>query len=172
MRTDLLKYVWQFILLCLLQVLVFNNLHLGGYINPYPYIYLILVLPIAIGRVPLLVLGFLLGLTIDVFSDTGGLHAAATTLVAFYRPLFLKAQAPREDYEASAVPHLASFGLGWFLTYALLMVFIHHAALFYLEVFRLSEFFHTLWRTVLSSLLTVLIILLFEYLFMGSRKRR
>ncbi|MCB0756525.1 MAG: rod shape-determining protein MreD, partial [Flavobacteriales bacterium] len=73
MTTDSLKYLWQFGLLCLLQVLIFNHLNLGGYINPFPYIYLILILPISMGRIQLLLIGFLLGLTIDVFSDTGGL---------------------------------------------------------------------------------------------------
>ena len=172
MTTDSLKYLWQFALLCLLQVLIFNHLNLGGYINPFPYIYLILILPISIGRIQLLLIGFLLGLTIDVFSDTGGLHAAATTLMAFYRPLYLKAQSPREGYESAAVPHVKLFGLIWFLPYAVLMVVIHHTALFYLEVFRFSEFFHTLLKTLLSSILTLAFIFLAEYLFVSTRRRR
>ena len=172
MTTDLLKYLWQFALLCLLQVLIFNNLNLGGYVNPFLYIYLLLILPISIGRIQLLIVGFLLGLTVDVFSNTGGLHAAATTLIAFYRPLYLKAQSPREGYELTAVPHIKVFGLTWFLPYAFLMVFLHHIALFYLEVFRFSEFFHTLLRTLLSSMLTMVLILLVEYLFVSSNRRR
>ncbi|MBI1288255.1 MAG: rod shape-determining protein MreD [Flavobacteriales bacterium] len=172
MTSDALKYAWQFVLLVLLQVLIFNNLNLGGYVNPFPYIYLILVLPISMGRIQLLLVGFLLGLSVDVFSDTGGIHAAATTLIAFYRPLYLKAQSPREGYEMAAVPHLKVFGLTWFIPYAVLLVLLHHTVLFYLEVFRFSEFFHTLLKTVLSSLLTLFFILLAEYLFVGSNKRR
>lgn len=172
MPTDALKYLWQFALLCLLQVLIFNHLNLGGYINPFPYIYLVLILPISIGRIQLLFIGFLLGLTIDIFSDTGGLHAAATTLMAFYRPLYLKAQSPREGYESAAVPHVKFFGFMWFLPYVALLVFIHHAALFYLEVFRFSEFFHTLLKTLMSSALTLAFIFLAEYLFISTRRRR
>ena len=171
MNSELLKYIWQFSLLCLLQVLIFNNLELGGYINAFPYIYLILILPISIGRIPLLFIGFFLGLTVDVFSNTGGIHAAATTLIAFYRPLYLKAQSPREGYELTALPHLKTFGFAWFIPYALLIVVIHHMALFYLEVFRFSEFFRTLLKVILSSGLTLFFILLAEYLFVSNKRR-
>lgn len=171
MTSELLKYIWQFVLLCLAQVLIFNNLELGGYVNAFPYIYLILILPISIGRIPLLFVGFFLGLTVDVFSNTGGIHAAATTLIAFYRPLYLKAQSPREGYELTALPHIKTFGLGWFLPYALLIVVIHHTALFYLEVFRFTEFFRTLLKILLSSGLTFFFILFAEYLFVSNRRR-
>lgn len=172
MTSDVLKYLWRFVLLVLLQVLIFNNLDLGGYVNPFPYIYLLLVLPIATGRIQTLFIGFFLGLTIDVFSDTGGMHAAASTLIAFYRPLYLKAQAPREGYDLGAVPDVRTFGIAWFIPYAVLLVVLHHLVLFYLEVFRFSEFFHTLFKTVLSSLLTLFFVFMAEYLFAGSDKRR
>jgi len=171
MTSDSLKYVWQFVLLCLLQVLIFNNLNLGGYINPFPYIYLLVILPISIGRIPLLFIGFFLGLAVDVFSNTGGIHAAASTLMAFYRPLYLKAQSPREGYELAALPHLKTFGFAWFVPYAVILIFIHHATLFYLEIFRFTEFFHTLLKVVLSSTFTLFFILLAEYLFVSNKRR-
>lgn len=172
MSNDILKYTWQFLLLCLFQVLIFNNLNLGGYANPFPYIYLIMVLPISIGRVQLLLVSFLLGLTIDVFSDTGGLHAAASTLIAYYRPLYLKAQSPREGYELTAVPHVKTFGITWFIPYSALLIIIHHTALFFLEVFRFSEFFHTILKIMVSSVLTMFFVLLAEYLLVSGTKRR
>ncbi|MBP9151492.1 MAG: hypothetical protein KBF73_04340 [Flavobacteriales bacterium] len=171
MTSDILKYTWQFILLCLFQVLIFNNLNLGGFLNPFPYIYLILILPISIGRIPLLIIGFSLGLVVDVFSNTGGIHAAATTLVAFYRPLYLKAQAPREGYESMALPHLKTFGFSWFIPYAILIVVLHHSVLFYLEIFRFVEFFHTLLKVILSSALTLFFIFLSEFLFVSNKRR-
>ncbi|TNF24303.1 MAG: rod shape-determining protein MreD [Bacteroidetes bacterium] len=172
MSSDVLKYLWRFVLLVLFQALIFNNLNLGGYVNPFPYIYLLLVLPIAVGRIQTLFIGFFLGFAVDVFSDTGGIHAAASTLIAFYRPLYLKAQAPREGYDLGAMPDVRTFGLPWFLPYAVLLVVLHHSVLFYLEVFRFSEFFHTLLKVVLSSMLTLFFILMAEYLFSGSDKRR
>lgn len=171
MTSDILKYVWQFVLLVLLQVLLFNNLQLGGFINPFPYVYFIIALPISLGRIPLLFIGFTMGLMVDVFSDTGGIHAAASTLLAYYRPLFLKAQSPREGYESLAVPSLRAFGISWFLPYAALMVLMHHFALFFLEVFRFSEFFSTLLKVILSSVLTLFFILVTELLFVRDKRR-
>ena len=171
MTTDVLKYSWQFALLCLLQVLVFNNLHLNGYVNAFPYIYLLLALPISTGRIQLLLIGFFLGLVVDVFSNTGGLHAAASTLLAFYRPLYLKAQSPREGYELAAIPHLKTFGIAWFVPYAILMIFIHHVALFYLEAFRFADFFYTLLKVVLSSGVTLIFVLIAESLFVSNKRR-
>ena len=86
MTTDLIRFAWQFILLCSLQILVFNNIQLGGYLNPFPYVYLLLILPISIGRVSLLFVSFSLGLVIDVFSNTGGIHAAASTVIGVLSP--------------------------------------------------------------------------------------
>lgn len=171
MTTDVLKYIWQFALLCLLQVLVFNNLQLNGYVNAFPYIYLLLILPISMGRIQLLFIGFFLGLVVDIFSNTGGLHAAASTLLAFYRPVYLKAQSPREGYELAAIPHLKTFGIAWFVPYALLMILVHHAALFYLEVFRFADFFYTLLKVVLSSAVTLFFVLVAEYLFVSNKRR-
>jgi len=123
------------------------------------------------GRIPLLFIGFVLGWVIDVFSNTGGIHAAATTLIAFYRPLYLKAQAPREGYESTALPHLKAFGFAWFIPYAVLIVVLHHSALFYLEIFRFVDFFHTLLKVILSSVLTLFFIFLAEFLFVSNKRR-
>lgn len=171
MTTDVLRYSWQFVLLCLLQVLVFNNLQLNGYVNAFPYIYLLLILPISMGRIQLLFIGFFLGLVVDVFSNTGGLHAAASTLLAFYRPVYLKAQSPREGYELAAIPHLKTFGIAWFVPYAIIMIFIHHVALFYLEVFRFTDFFYTLLKVILSSVVTLIFVLIAEFLFVSNKRR-
>jgi hypothetical protein len=152
-------------------VLVFNNLQLNGNVNAFPYIYLLIILPISIGRIQLLFVGFFLGLMIDVFSNTGAIHAASSTLLAFYRPLYLKAQSPREGYELAALPHLKTFGIAWFLPYAVLMIVVHHIALFYLEIFRFADFFHTLFKTVLSTGVTLFFVLVAESLFVSSKRR-
>lgn len=123
-------------------------------------------------RIPktlLLVLAFILGLTVDVFSNTMGLHAAATVFIGFARPGILRALAPREGYEAESSPTIKQMGLQWFLIYCLVMVLGHHIVLFFVEVFRFSEFFSTLTRALLSSLITIIIIFISQFLF-GSTK--
>ena len=114
-------------------------------------------------------IAFAMGLAVDMFNNTLGIHAAACVLIAFVRPYLLKLMAPRDGYEGERPLSLQVMGFGWFITYCLLMVFMHHAVLFYLEVFRLNEFFSTLFRMLLSMILTVGLILLTEFFFFKTK---
>ena len=157
------KIILRFIILVLIQVLIFNNIELSGYINPYIYILFILLLPFDTPGWLLLLLGFLLGISIDIFSDTPGMHTIATTLTAFLRPFVLDIIAPRDGYETGANPRISNYGLTWFLRYAGILTVIHHFVLFYIEIFHFGGFFPTLFRVILSSAVTLLIIVLSQY---------
>ena len=86
MNNPLVKNIIRFIVLILVQVLVLNNMNLGGYLNPYIYVLFLLLLPANINRSLLLIIAFITGLTIDYFANTLGLHAAASVFLAFLRP--------------------------------------------------------------------------------------
>src|SRR5690554_1934845 len=92
-----LKYGFMFLMLALAQVLIFNQIHFGGYITPFVYILFIMLLPLHSPRYLLMISGFLLGLTIDVFSNTLGMHAAATVFIAYVRPFILRSISNREE---------------------------------------------------------------------------
>ena len=77
MNNLIFKNITRFILLVLVQVIVLNKINFLGYINPYIYILFIILFPIKNNRVLFIFLGFLLGLTVDLFLDSGGVHAAA-----------------------------------------------------------------------------------------------
>jgi hypothetical protein len=96
------------------------------------------------------------------------MHTSATLLAGFVRPFVLRIISPRDGYESGADPSMFVYGFRWFLTYTAIIVFIHHTALFYLEVFRLTDFFRTLARVLLSSLFSVTFILLLEYIRKGK----
>ena len=87
---DILINLVRFIVLVLIQVLLLNNINLGGYINPFLYIYFILLFPLDGNKSLLIFLSFLLGLSIDIFEDSGGVHAAASAFIAYIRPFVLK----------------------------------------------------------------------------------
>jgi rod shape-determining protein MreD len=157
-----------FILLILLQVLVFNNIRFSGYINPYVYIMFILLLPVEIPSWLLLLISFGTGAVMDIFCGSPGMHTSATVLAGFVRPYALRNISPRDGYEPGADPSMFIYGLRWFLIYSSLIVLIHHTALFYLEVFRFADFFHTLLRVLMSSLFSVTFILLLEYIRKGK----
>jgi len=163
MINSVIRYTVIFILLVLLQILLFNNIQFSGYVNPYVYIMFILLLPVEIPSWLLLILAFFTGMTIDIFSGTPGMHSSASVLAAFIRPSVLRSNSPRDGFEPGAQPSMLAYGFRWFLIYATLVVLVHHTALFYLEVFRLADFFRTLLRVLLSSVFTVTFVLIIEY---------
>jgi rod shape-determining protein MreD len=163
MINSILRYTIIFIVLIVLQVLLFNNIQFSGYINPYVYIMLIMLLPVEISPWILLFISFFTGLTVDFFSGTPGMHAGATVAAGFVRPYILRFISPRDGYEPGATPSMEIYGFRWFMLYTVLIVVIHHLSLFYLEVFRFTDFFRTLLRVLLSSLFSVTFILLAEY---------
>lgn len=170
------KQVWinilHFIVLVLFQVLILNNIQLSGYVNPYFYVLFILLLPFETPKWLLLILGFIMGLTIDFFMHTEGINAAATTLMAYLRPGTIKIFTGTRDIEPGTRPSIADMGFKWFLMYSLILVFFHHLLLFYLETFRLNEFLNVLPLILISTLVTLVLIILSQYIFLKPRKGR
>lgn len=164
MILDIIRMIFRFAILVAIQVLVLNNIQLGGFINPFLYVLFLLTLPVNIPKVMLLIVAMGCGLVIDMFQNTVGMHASACLVLAYVRPGWLKIIAPRDGYDTDAVPSIRQFSFGWFLAYSALLVFVHHFALFFIEVFRLSEFWNTLLRIVLSSAVTLLLIIIVQFL--------
>lgn len=158
------KYGGMFIFLVLLQVLVLNNIHLGHLISPFLYILFILLLPFDTPRYLQLLLALVLGLTVDMFTDTGGTHAFACVMIAYIRPFVLSLLASRETYESIPSPRLKSMGMGLFFRYTVIMVVVHHTFLFVLEAFSFSGFLDTLLRILISSVFTIVLVILSQYL--------
>lgn len=163
MINSIFRYGLIFILLILLQVLLFNNIQFSGYINPYVYVLFILLLPVEIPAWLMLLLSFSTGIIIDYFSGSPGIHSSATLLAGFVRPYVLRIISPRDGYESVTSPSMLIYGFRWFLTYTLVIILVHHTALFYLEVFRFTDFFRTMLRVLLSSVFSIIFILLIEF---------
>lgn len=160
--TSRLSYAFHLVTLVLLQAVLFNNISIAGIVNIYIYVYFILMLPMKTGRSALLWAGFGLGIVMDLFSGTLGIHAAATTLTAFLRPYVLSLYASQEEQEKYA-PALKYIG-GSFVKYAVTLVFIHHFTLFALSAFSLHFLGMALLKAVASGTVTSLIIIAVERL--------
>jgi rod shape-determining protein MreD len=163
MINSILRFGLILIVLVLLQVLLFNNIQFSGYVNPYIYIIFILLLPVEIPSWLLLLLSFGTGMIIDLYSGSPGMHSSASVLAGFVRPYVLRLISPRDGYETGAQPSMLIYGFRWFLLYSMIIVIVHHTALFYLEVFRFTDFFRTLLRVMLSSLFTIIFVLIIEF---------
>jgi len=164
MIKDLGKYVIMFVVLVLIQVLILNNIQFSGLINPYIYILFILLLPFTIPGYLLLGLSFLIGLSVDIFSNTPGLHAGASVLLGFVRPGLARLITSREIIEKGNMPGMRQIGFASFLKYVTMAVLIHHLFLFYAESFSFGGFFETLLRTILSSIFSIVIIISSQFI--------
>lgn len=163
MGRELIKYGVMFVVLVLVQVLFLNQVQFSGFVNPYLYILFILLLPLKAPRYVGLIGAFLLGLSIDLFSNTLGIHAFASVFVAFLRPIVVGMITNREE-DMSDYPGLKQNGFVWFLTYTALMVVFHHTVLFFVEVFSFANFLGTLYRILLSSIFSIFVIVLSQFI--------
>ena len=163
MINSILRFGLIFILLVLAQVLLFNNIQFSGYVNPYVYIMFILLLPAEIPAALTLFLSFGIGIIIDFYSGSVGMHAFASTFAGFVRPLVLRSISPRDGYNPGAQLSMLNYGFRWFLVYTAIIVFVHHAALFFVEAFRVIDFFRTLFRVILSFAFSLTFIIIIEF---------
>ena len=156
----------------MVQITVLNNIQMSGLINPYLYVLFVLSLPFRMPKSAVILAAFISGVLIGLFTNNAGLHAAACVALAFVRPGVLKLLSPREGYESESNPTIKDMGFRWFLIYAFVLIFVHHTVLFYAEVFRFSEFYTTLLRSFLSTLFTLILVIVCQYLFYKTKAER
>jgi rod shape-determining protein MreD len=158
----------RFFLLLTAQIVIFNNIDLFGYINPFPYILFIILYPVNGNKPMLIISSFLLGITMDLFSNSGGVHAASCLILAYARPyLFKFSFGLSYEYQTVRINDVLTPERFSFL---LLAVIVHHFTLFILEVFQLSSLWDILLRTILGTLFTLLICIVIIYIFKPSRR--
>ena len=163
MNNSLLLYIGRFIVLVFFQVIIFNHINFLGYVNPYIYIIFIILAPINIQKSLFFIISFLLGLSIDIFGDSGGVHAAASLVIAYARPVILRSVFGL-SYEFQTVK-LSKVGLGTLIAYISALVFIHHLVLFSLEIFNVSLALLIAKKTLFSSILSIVVISIILVLF-------
>ncbi len=166
---NFIHYIVTFFLFLLLQVLVFNHIALFGYAVPLLYIYYILKLPTKMNPNWVVLIGFLMGLILDVFCNTLGMHALATTTAAFARAPMLYLFLPRSDDEVPTVPSLHTLGFSVFIRYAVSWVALFVVVLFLVESFNLLYPLGLLYKIVGSTVLTLLLIVGVEILTTPSK---
>ena len=162
----------RYLLYATVHVLIMSRLALFGMGWCFFYLGFLLFLPLRTPIVVLLLLGFGLGLTMDVFYDTGGLHAAAAVLLAYVRPWVLRLLTPRDGYDSSDTVNIHRMGWQWFSVYLLLLVLLHHLTFFLLELGSFRHFGFTLGKILGSALFTSLVLLIVQLLFFPVRRGR
>lgn len=166
MQTFLSRCMWGLSLLSL-QVLVFSHIHLWGVAVPLVFVYLLLMFPKDTARWKVIVWGFVMGLAVDIFSNTPGVAAGAMTLTGLVQPVLLGLMLPKDTVEA-VTPSFRLMGIWTYIRYALLLVLFHHIAFFFLEFFSFFHWEYWLMELLSSWLLSVLVIVVLES-FRGSK---
>lgn len=170
MYNTLIRNILRFIVLLVVQVLVFDNLGFGTYIHPYVYVLFVLLLPFDTPKWRLLIDGFLIGMAVDIFNGTPGLNAGATVFMAFMRPFIIGITSRKSDIDGKNAPTVTEMGLQWFAVYALLLILLHNLVLFWLEAFSIKLLGLIIAETLLSAPVTLLLIILIIYIFKPIKK--
>ena len=155
----------MFILVVLLQGLVVNGIEISTYLNPMIYPVMILLLPFELSAFLTMAIALLLGLSTDAISNTFGLHASSSLLVAYLRPTILRYIKPRDGYDGTLLPTIQDMGIQWFFTYAIIILFLHHFWFFTFEIFSFDRIFGILLKTIGSVIFSLFLMLLFMYIF-------
>ncbi len=172
--SNLVKNIIRFCLLILVQVYVLNQVPpLHSLVTPYLYFVFILWLPFKMGRRTQMLLAFALGFTLDCFTNSYGLHAAACVLIAYVRPFLINVLISQEGTESNYYePSIQSMGFTPYLTYVTILTFIHHTFLFFLQALQTGGYFYFLLKSLTSTAISLLLILLTELLFVRKQRFR
>jgi hypothetical protein len=162
MNSTLLYNLIRFILLLAVQVLIFNNINFLGFINPFPYLLFIILYPVNGNKNALLLSSFLLGLLMDLFWNSGGIHTTACLTLAYLRPYLFKFSFGL-SYEYQTVKILDKLSPERF-SFIVLSVILHHFTLFILEIFTLMSIWEIIVRTLVSTIYTTILSILIIYL--------
>jgi len=165
-NNEVLVNIVRFVVLVLVQVLILNHINFLGYINPYLYPLFILVFPLTGNKGALIFISFILGLTIDLFDNSGGIHAAACVFIAWIRPIVLK-YSFGVSYQLNTLK-ISAAPLSKQIVYILSMVMFHHLVLFSMEIFNTSHILLILKSTLFSGIFSVIVMFCSVLLF--SRK--
>ncbi len=170
MIANILTYLFRYLLIIMVQVLVLNNVTLPGIFNPYIYVYFIMTLPLFMSHSSLILVSFLCGLGLDVFSNSMGIHAFTCTFIGFIRPYIITLLKPSGGYNPEEKVSLHNLGFRWFLLYSLFILFIMHFVLFLVETLSAHQLVLVMNKAISSSLLSAAIIILIEYFFYNRKK--
>lgn len=158
-----INYLIHLFILSIIQIVIMDNIHLGSYFYINIYILVIFILPHKMKGIPLLLMGFLLGLIMDLADNTVGIHAAASTLLAYIRPGLLRLTSTREELDdAHGIQRLTD--TGWFFKYALVSTLLFNIVLIFAEAFTFHDILITVIRIILSTFISMLFMLLYYYI--------
>ena len=167
---SIIAQVFYFLIYLILQVVLMQNVVLFDVAFCFIYVGFLLLLPFESDAIKLMLLGLAMGLCVDIFYNSFGIHAAASVFIMYIRKYVVGALAPRGGYETGMTPKLKVMGIEWFTAYSLILIFIHHFILFFVEAGGFDMFWYTMVKVLASTVFTFVVILIVQYLFYSSKR--
>ena len=170
--SDFLRYTLRLIILILVQVFVLYQIPpLHQYFSPVLYYIFILWLPFSISRTNLLIVSFLTGLSLDVFTKTPGMHAAACVLIGYIRPFIINILMPQRGAEFNyKEPSAMALGFVPYLTYVVSLTLFHHGVLFTIQAFQFGNISYLFFKTTGTTLISLFLLFIVEITFNRKQK--
>jgi len=169
MNSIVIKNLLRFLGLGLVQILILKSIDISwgnfNFIHLFIYPLVILLLPLKTPRVIVILIAFFLGLTIDVFYDSLGVHASASVFMAFCRKIVLRFLEPYGGYKTDIIPSLKNMGITWFFIYSGILLFLHLLFYFSMEAFSIVFIFQILMNTIFSFIFSIILIFLHQFIF-------
>lgn len=163
--------IFRFLLLLFLQVIFFSNIHFHPLVDIYIYPLFILLLPFSTPNWLLLLLSGAIGLSVDFYLGSLGMHAAASILVGYLRPRIIAVITPKgADFEVS--PNIYLQGFGWFVMYVGIAYGILLATYLLIEAGTFYNIFWWLLKFICTTVFSVFVSVLLLYLVTPDRRRR
>ena len=155
---DWTKQIGRYAIVMMLQVLLFNQLQLFGVCHPYIYVMCLLMMPITLPHSVDMVIGAVVGLIMDVFCNSLGIHMSACILLMFLRPYILGVIINDKERLTEQI-NQQTIGLVPLLKYAAILVAVHHLLVFALGAWSWYHIGFILIETLVSSVLTLVVLL-------------
>ena len=155
---DWTKQIGRYVLVMVLQVLLFDQLQLWGACHPYVYILCLMMMPITLPHSLYMVIGAVAGLIMDIFCNSLGIHTAACILIMFIRPYLIGSIVNDKDRLNEQIS-LRAIGMEAMLKYVVILVIIHHLTVFALAAWSWHHIGFVLLETIVSSIVTILVIM-------------
>lgn len=169
MNPVVVKNILRFAGILLMQALILSRVDLAigsfAFIHLIIYPYVIFLLPFKTPQALILILSLVVGLFLDMFYNSPGVHSAAMVLSGYLRQFILNALEPYEGYNAADSPTLGTMGFGWFMTYMSILFFIHLLMYFSVDAFSFVYLFDIVLNTIFSFIPSIVLILLLQLLF-------
>lgn len=167
----ILFYGILFLLLVLAQSLVFDQIEPGFGIHIMIYPMFVFLLPFNMRPVNLMFISFVFGLTLDLLTNSFGLHTSSLVFLAYFRPQLYKLLEPRDGYEVGQIATIVEMKRSWFIRAYGIGILVHHFVFFTLEIFKFSDLLFILQKTILSSIISFVMIFFIQLIFFSRTKK-